>query len=139
MSEKFFSEKAPSPVGLYPHARKAGQFLFLSGIGPRNAKDNSIPGNVYDERGQLTSYDFVAQCHSVFQNVKTVLESCGSNWNQLIDVTVFLTNMQHDFKMYNQLYADYFRENQPCRTTIEIKSLPTAIAIELKCIAWMGD
>lgn len=135
MNEKISTDKAPLPVGAYPHARRAGNFLFLSGIGPRTAGSNIIPGNSYDEAGNLEAYDIEAQCHSVFRNVKTVLEESGSAWDKLIDVTVFLTNMKDDFAAYNRLYAEYFKDNQPCRTTVEIKSLPTPIAIELKCIA----
>jgi len=122
-------------VGLYPHARRVGNLLFLSGIGPREAGSNRIPGNEYDEAGNLIRYDIAAQCHSVFRNIRAVLEAAGCGWNDLVDVTVFLTNMKEDFPVYNQLYAEYFKDNQPCRTTIEIKSLPTPIAIELKCIA----
>ncbi len=135
MSEKISTVNAPQPVGLYPHARKAGNLLFLSGIGPRTAGTNVIPGNEYDAEGTLVSYDIAAQCHAVFHNVKIVLEASGSSWNQLIDVTVFLTNMKDDFATFNKLYAEYFKDNQPCRTTVEINSLPTPIAIELKCIA----
>src|SRR6186713_2176045 len=115
MSSKISTDKAPKPVGLYPHARRAGNLLFLSGIGPREAGSDNIPGNVYDEKGVLVKYDIAAQCHSVFKNVRTVLEESGSNWNQLIDVTVFLTNMKDDFTTYNKLYAEYFADNQPCR------------------------
>ncbi len=135
MSEKFSTDKAPKPVGLYPHARQVGNLLFLSGIGPREAGTNHIPGNEYDSEGRLVKYDIAAQCHSVFNNVKTVLEESGSEWNSMVDVTVFLTNMKDDFKTYNELYAQYFKDAQPCRTTVEIKSLPTPIAIELKVIA----
>ena len=137
MSEKNIinTNSAPKPVGLYHHARIVGNLLFLSGIGPRSAEDNSIPGNIYDDNKQLESYDFEAQCHSVFKNVKAVLEASGSNWNNLVDVTVFLTNMKKDFPVMNKLYAEYFTEAQPCRTTVEILSLPTPIAIELKCMA----
>ena len=135
MAEKIFTDKAPKPVGLYPHARRAGNLLFLSGIGPREPQSNNIPGNEYDGKGNVIKYDMEAQCHSVFKNVKTVLEESGSRWENLIDVTVFLTNMKDDFPVMNRLYAEYFKDNQPCRTTIEIKSLPTPIAIELKCIA----
>ncbi|MBA3649805.1 MAG: RidA family protein [Chitinophagales bacterium] len=135
MEDKFTTGKAPKPVGLYPHSRRSGNLLFLSGIGPRDATTDHIPGNVYDENGNLLKYDMEAQCHSVFKNVKTVLEESGSDWNKLLDVTVFLTDMKKDFDIYNKLYAIYFEENQPCRTTVEIKSLPTPIAIELKCIA----
>jgi 2-aminomuconate deaminase len=138
MNEKISTDKAPGPVGAYPHARRAGNFLFLSGIGPRTAGSNIIPGNSYDEAGNLASYDIEAQCHSVFKNVRTVLEESGSGWDNLVDVTVFLTNMKDDFAVYNRLYAEYFKDNQPCRTTVEIKSLPTPIAIELKCIAVIG-
>jgi len=134
-AEKITTDKAPKPVGLYPHSRKVGNLLFLSGIGPREAGTNNIPGNEYDESGKLVKYDIAAQCHSVFKNVKTVLEESGSSWNNLIDVTVFLTNMKTDFEIYNRIYSEYFKDAQPCRTTVEIKSLPTPIAIELKCIA----
>jgi 2-aminomuconate deaminase len=135
MSEKITTSKAPHPVGMYPHARRAGGLLFLSGIGPREAGTNTIPGNVYDETGKVVKYDIEAQCHSVFKNVKTVLEEAGSSWRNLVDVTVFLTNMKDDFPVMNRIYAEYFKDNLPCRTTVEIKSLPTPIAIELKCIA----
>lgn len=134
-SEKFDSQKAPEPVGLYPHARKVGNLLFLSGVGPRERGTKKIPGVDLDEKGNIISYDIETQCHSVFKNVKLILEDAGAKWDDLVDVTVFLTNMKDDFKTYNRIYAEYFKENQPCRTTVEINSLPTPIAIELKCIA----
>jgi len=129
------SQKAPEPVGLYPHARKVGNLLFLSGIGPRERGKKEIPGVELDDLGNILSYNIETQCHSVFKNVHTVLEDAGSNWDNLVDVTVFLTNMKDDFEIYNRIYAEYFKDNQPCRTTVEIISLPTPIAIELKCIA----
>ena len=132
---KFESQNAPEPVGLYPHAKQVGNLLFLSGIGPREKGKKDIPGVKLDQDGNIISYDIAAQCHSVFKNVHTVLEDAGSNWNKLVDVTAFLTNMKDDFKIYNRIYAEYFKDNQPCRTTLEICSLPTPIAIELKCIA----
>ena len=134
MSEKFSTNKAPAPVGLYPHARKVGELLFLSGIGPRTV-DNQIPGLELDKNGNFLSFDFEAQCRNVFDNVRIVLEESGSSWDKPIDVTVFLVNMKRDFAVYNKIYAEYFADNQPCRTTVEINSLPTPIAIELKCIA----
>ena len=133
--KKFESQNAPEPVGLYPHAKQVGNLLFLSGIGPREKGKKDIPGVELDQNGNIISYDIAAQCHSVFKNVRTVLEDAGSNWDNLVDVTVFLTNMKDDFKIYNRIYAEYFKDNQPCRTTLEICSLPTPIAIELKCIA----
>jgi len=133
--EKFHSSKAPEPVGNYPHAIKAGNFLFLSGIGPREQGKSKIPGVKLDKKGDIISYDIKTQCHSVFNNVRIILEESGSSWENLVDVTVFLTNMKVDFPIFNRLYGEYFKTNQPCRTTIEIKSLPTPIAIELKCIA----
>ncbi|MCO6359952.1 RidA family protein [Roseivirga pacifica] len=133
--EKFNSEKAPEPVGLYPHARKVGNLLFLSGVGPRERGTKKIPGVELDEHGNITSYNIAEQCHSVFKNVRLILEASGSSWDKLVDVTVFLTNMDADFKTYNAIYAEYFKDNQPCRTTLEINKLPTPIAIELKCIA----
>ena len=129
------SSKAPEPVGLYPHARKVGDLLFLSGVGPRERGQKDIPGVKLDSDGNIITYDIEAQCHSVVRNVRYILEEAGSGWDKLIDVTVFLTNMKDDFKTYNRLYAEYFKDNQPCRTTVEITSLPTPIAIELKCVA----
>ena len=122
-SSEIHSTRAPAPVGLYPHARRAGGLLFLSGIGPRRPGTNEIPAT------------FEEQCRSVFDNVRTVLEDSGAKWEDLVDVIVFLTDMKKDFATYNRLYAEYFATNRPCRTTVEILSLPTAISIELKCIA----
>jgi 2-aminomuconate deaminase len=133
--EQFQSEKAPEPVGAYPHARKVGNLLFLSGVGPRKKGTKEIPGVELDEYGQIKSYNIEVQCHAVFQNVKYILEASGSSWENLVDVTVFLTNMKDDFSTFNKIYSEYFQENQPCRTTVEVNSLPTPIAIELKCIA----
>ena len=129
------TKNAATPLGAYPHARRAGNLLFLSGIGPRNANDNSIPGLKLNDEGKILEYDFEAECHSVFANVKAVLEASGSNWNNIIDVTVFLTNMKKDFPLYNKIYATYFNDVQACRTTVEVLSLPTPISIELKVIA----
>lgn len=129
------SNKAPEPVGSYPHARRVGDLLFLSGIGPRERGQKAIPGVTLDENGEVMSYDIEAQCHSVFRNVREVLEASGAKWEHLVDVTVFLTNMKEDFKTFNAIYAAYFAEVQPCRTTVEVTALPTPIAIELKCIA----
>jgi 2-aminomuconate deaminase len=133
--EKFNSDRAPVAVGLYPHARKVGDLLFLSGVGPRKAGQTEIPGVTLDEYGNILDYDIETQCHSVFENIRFILEDAGSSWENILDVQVFLTNMKDDFKTYNKIYAEYFKDNQPCRTTIEIKSLPTPIAIELKIIA----
>ena len=133
--EKFNSDRAPKAVGLYPHARRVGNLLFLSGVGPRKAGQTDIPGVTLNTNGEIESYNIEEQCHSVFNNIKFILEDAGSSWEKIVDVQVFLTNMKDDFKTYNKIYADYFKNNQPCRTTIEIKSLPTPIAIELKVIA----
>ncbi len=133
------TEQAPKPVGLYPHARRVGNLLFLSGVGPRKAGTNKIPGVVLDSQGNITSYDIEAQCHSVFQNIRSILEAANASWMDLVDVTVFLTNMDDDFDTYNRIYGQYFSDNQPCRTTVEINKLPTPIAIELKCIAAFND
>lgn len=135
MSDRINADEAPEPVGSYPHARKHGDLLFLSGVGPRKKGSKDIPGVTLDVGGNISSYDIEEQCHSVFKNVRLVLEASGSSWDKLIDVTVFLTNMKDDFKTYNKIYAEYFKDNQPCRTTVEINCLPTPIAIELKCIA----
>lgn len=133
------SSKAPEPVGAYPHARKVNNLLFLSGVGPREKGTKKIPGVELDEKGNILSYDIEVQCHSVFQNIKWILEDAGSRWENIVDVTVFLTNMKDDFKTYNKIYAEYFKENQPCRTTVEINCLPTPIAIELKVIATVDE
>lgn len=135
VNEKIHSDKAPDPVGPYPHARKVGNLLFLSGVGPRKKGSKEIPGVTLDDQGRIESYDIEQQCHSVFQNVKFILEDSGSRWENLVDVTVFLTNMKDDFKIFNKIYAEYFTGNQPSRTTVEVNALPTPIAIELKCIA----
>jgi 2-aminomuconate deaminase len=134
-SQNFNSQNAPKPVGSYPHARRVGGLLFLSGVGPRERGKKEIPGVTLGKNGKITSYDIEAQCHSVFANVKAILKDSGSSWDNLVDVTVFLTNMKDDFQIYNKVYAEYFKDNQPCRTTVEINCLPTPIAIELKCIA----
>jgi 2-aminomuconate deaminase len=130
-----FSDQAPEPVGPYPHARKVGNLLFLSGVGPRKKGSKDIPGVTLDAQGNILAYDIVQQCHAVFENVRLVLEASGAHWENLVDVTVYLTNMKNDFATFNNIYAEYFRENQPCRTTVEVNALPTPIAIELKCIA----
>ncbi len=132
---KFDSNRAPEPVGLYPHARQVGGLLFLSGVGPRERGTKKIPGVELDDAGNIVSYDIEKQCRSVFNNVRMILEDSGSGWDKIVDVTVFLTNMKDDFKTYNRVYAEYFKDNLPCRTTVEINCLPTPIAIELKVIA----
>lgn len=134
-SDKIESSKAPEPVGLYPHARRVGNLLFLSGVGPRERGSKKIPGVELDEQGNIVSYDIAAQCHSVFKNIRYILEDAGSSWDKIVDVTVFLTNMKDDFPIYNKLWAEYFQNNPPCRTTLEINKLPTPIAIELKVLA----
>lgn len=133
--EIIHADNAPEPVGAYPHARRVGNLLFLSGVGPREKGSSKIPGVELDENGNILSYDIEAQCHSVFRNVKNILEAAGSKWENIVDVTVFLTNMKKDFPIYNKLYAMYFKDVQATRTTIEVNALPTPIAIELKVIA----
>jgi len=135
MPNSFDSPRAPEPVGLYPHARRVGNLLFLSGVGPRERGSKQIPDVELDDSGEIISYDIETQCRSVFQNVRYILEDAGSSWDKIVDVTVFLTNMKDDFAKYNKIYAEYFSDNRPCRTTVEISSLPTPIAIELKVIA----
>jgi 2-aminomuconate deaminase len=135
MSRRIESQRAPEPVGAYPHARRAGNLLFLSGIGPRVRGSREIPGVKLRDDGSVESYEIEAQCRSVFANVRAVLEESGSTWEQLVDVTVFLTDIRRDFAAYNRLWAEYFKDAQPCRTTVEVRALPTPIAIELKCIA----
>lgn len=134
-TDRFTTDKAPPAIGIYPHARRVGNLLFLSGVGPRQRGTSDIPGVEFDDAGQVVKHDIEAQCHSVFHNVRVILEEAGSAWKSLVDVTVFLTDMKRDFEAYNRIYADYFKDNQPCRTTVEVSSLPTPIAIELKCIA----
>ena len=138
MSESFESKRAPEPVGAFPHAKRVGNLLFLSGIGPRTRGSKEIPGVTLDSAGNVASYDIEKQCRAVFENVRLVLEDAGANWNDIVDVTVFLTNMKKDFPIYNKLYAEYFTGDgkpNPTRTTVEVTALPTPIAIELKVIA----
>ena len=139
MNQEFNSDLAPEPVGHYPHARRVGNLLFLSGVGPRKKGSKDIPGVTLDENRNILDYDIEEQCRSVFNNVRAVLESSGSSWENLVDVTVFLTNMKDDFQKYNEIYKEFFKNNRPCRTTVEINCLPTPIAIELKCIATIED
>ena len=142
MSDSIHARSAPRAVGHYPHARRVGRMLYLSGIGPRNPGDDGIPGNVVAADGSLASYDITAQCHSVFANVRAVLEASGACWGDLVDVTVYLTDMARDFRAYNAVWAEYFPDatQAPCRTTLGITALPTPIAIELKCLAMLpGD
>ncbi len=137
MNDVIDAGRAPRPVGVYPHARRVGNLLFLSGIGPRDPASNAIPGNEHDADGKLVAHDITAQAHAVFANVRAVLEASGSRWEDLVDVTVFLTDMARDFKAYNAVWAEHFPNpaTAPCRTTLGIDALPTPIAIELKCIA----
>ncbi|MCH7509864.1 MAG: RidA family protein [Proteobacteria bacterium] len=139
MSDTVRAGGAPKPMGAYPHARRVGDLLFLSGMGPRSPETDEIPGLVLGKNGEIQEYDMAAQCHAVFANVRSVLEAAGLGWGDLVDVTVFLTDMDRDFATFNRIYAEYFSDNQPCRTTVEINRLPTPIAIELKCIATTGD
>ena len=132
------SERAPEPVGAFPHARRVGNLLFLSGIGPRDRGRREIQGATLDEGGRVLAYDIETQCRAVFRNVRTVLEDAGSSWDRIVDVTVFLTDMQRDFPTFNRLWAEHFPVSPPARTTIEVGSLPTPIAIELKVVATVG-
>ena len=133
--ENLKSDRAPAPVGAYPHAKRVGDLLFLSGVGPRVPGSSDIPGVTLGKDGEVVSHDIEAQCRSTFDNIKKILEDAGSSWDDIVDVTVFLTDMKNDFPAYNRLYAEYFAQNQPTRTTIEINCLPTPIAVELKVIA----
>ena len=134
-SDGVVSNRAPEPVGAFPHARRLGNLLFLSGIGPRRRGSKEIPGVTLNKHGDIVSYDIAEQCRAVFNNVRTVLEDAGSGWDKIVDVTVFLTNMNKDFATYNRIYAEYVADNQPARTTVEVGALPTPIAVELKVIA----
>ncbi len=133
--DRVLSSRAPEPVGAYPHARRVGNLLFLSGMGPRQRGTKEIPGVTLDESGEVTAYDIEPQCQAVFENVRAVLEDAGSSWDNIVDVTVFLTNIRQDFPVFNRLYAKHFATNQPTRTTVEVSALPTPIAIELKVVA----
>ncbi len=138
-SKRIDSTRAPEPVGAFPHARRVGDLLFLSGIGPRKRGTKVIPGVTLNESGEIVEYDIAAQCRSVFENVRTVVEDAGGRWTDIVDVTVFLTNMKKDFPVFNRLYAEHFADNQPTRTTIEVGALPTPIAVELTVIAHIPD
>lgn len=133
-----FASGAAPPIGSYPHARIAGNFLFLSGIGPRPADNGPVPGTTFSEDGSVLDYDIAMQCHAVFGNVRAVLDGAGAALDDLVDVTVFLTNIERDFAAFNRVYAEYFPDDGPCRTTVEVNRLPTPIAIELKCVAFIA-
>ncbi|HRK60656.1 MAG TPA: RidA family protein [Candidatus Kapabacteria bacterium] len=133
------SERAPEPVGAYPHARRIGDFLFLSGVGPRERGQKKIPGVTLDEAGNIIDYDIRVQTESVFRNIRYIIEDAGASWSDIVDVTVFLTDMKKDFPIVNTLYAEYFAGINACRTTIEIGALPTPIAVELKVIVYVGN
>lgn len=137
MSDVIQASDAPKPVGVYPHARRVGNLLFLSGIGPRDPQTNLIPGTEHYADGRVRRYDIQGQARATFANVRTVLEASGARWEDLVDVTVYLTDMLRDFRAYNTVWAEYFPDpaNAPCRTTVGVIALPTPIAIELKCIA----
>lgn len=139
MTESVDSGNAPRPVGAYPHARRAGGFLILSGLGPRVPGSDEVPGNVHDASGALVSWDIEAQTRQLVANLEAVLASSGAGLGDLVDITVFLTDMQRDFAGFNRVYAEYFAEHRPCRTTVEVGALPTPIAVEFKCLAWIGD
>jgi 2-aminomuconate deaminase len=134
-----YCDNAPQAVGAYPHAKRVGNWIYLSGVGPRLAGSNEVPGNKTDSEGRLVEYDISAQCHSVIKNIQSILSEAGASLKNLVDVTVFLTDMKRDFSTFNEIYAGYFREAGPCRTTVEVNALPTEIAIELKCIAYLGE
>lgn len=135
MSDSFSSQRAPSPVGAYPHARRHGDLLFLSGLGPRPPGGGPVAGVTLDQDGEVISYDFASQVHAVLNNVRIVLEDAGASFSDLLDITVYLTDIKNDFATFNKIYAEYFDLQGPCRTTVEVNRLPTPIAIELKCIA----
>lgn len=137
--DRVLSSRAPEPVGAYPHAKRVGNLLFLSGMGPRLRGTKEIPGVTLDESGEVIAYDIEPQCQAVFENVRAVLEDAGSSWDNIVDVTVFLTNIKQDFPVFNRLYAKHFATNQPTRTTVEVTALPTPIAIELKVVATVGS
>ena len=136
--DRVLSSRVPEPVGAYPHARRVGNLLFLSGLGPRVRGTDEIPGVTLDEAGEVVAHDIEPQCQAVFENVRAVLEDAGSSWDNIVDVTVFLTNIKDDFQVFNRLYAKHFASNQPARTTVEVSRLPTPIAIELKVVATVG-
>jgi len=135
MTSKIEADKAPRPVGAYPHARRVGDLLFLSGLGPRVPGTNEVPGNIHDSNGELVDYDIEAQTRQLVENLDRVLEASGAARSNLVDITVFLTDMKRDFERFNKVYAEYFTDAAPCRTTVEINALPTPIAIEFKCVA----
>lgn len=135
MSDVIVSPRAPEALGPYPNARRVGNLLFISGMGPRRRGEKSVAGVELDAQGRVARYDIESQCRAVFDNVRVVLEDAGSSWERLVDVTVFLTDLERDWTTYNRIYAEYFGKVQPCRTTVGVARLPGPIAIELKCIA----
>lgn len=134
----YISDRGPDPVGAYPHARRVGGFLFVSGIGPRRRGEKDIPGVTRDAAGNVASYDITEQCRAVFDNIRVILEDAGAKWENIVDVTSFLTDMKRDFAAYNKVYEDYLGKVRPTRTTVEVRALPTQINVELKVVAWVG-
>jgi len=133
------SERAPEPVGPYPHGRRVGQLIFVSGIGPRRRGETAIPGVRLNSDGGVASYEFEVQCRSTLDNIRMILEDAGSSLDDVVDVTVYLTNMRGDFQTMNRIYAEYFTTNRPARTTVEVTALPTPIAVEIKVVAATGS
>jgi len=129
------TENAPPPVGPYPHARRAGELLFLSGIGPRKPGSGEIPGILRDDAGNAIGHDIEVQTRAAIENVRAILQEAGSSLENVHDVTVYLIDMKGDFQRFNEVYAEYFGRIQPTRTTVGVDELPTPIAIELKVIA----
>ncbi|MEC8276252.1 MAG: Rid family hydrolase [Myxococcota bacterium] len=130
---------APKPVGAYPHARRVGNLLYLSGVGPRQPGTDAIPGGPIKNANGPLDYDAAAQTRAVIENIKIILEASGASLSDIVDVTAFLIDMDRDFKSYNAVYAEYFTPIQATRTTIAIRALPTPIAVEFKVIAVLPD
>ena len=134
------TDSAPKPVGAYPHARRVGNMLYLSGVGPRQPGTNAIPGGpIHDENGEPLNYDIKAQTHAVVENVRRVVEEAGGTMEQVVDVTTFLVDMKRDFSGYNEVWAETLGTVGPTRTTLAIDALPTPIAVEMKVIVHLGE
>jgi 2-aminomuconate deaminase len=136
MNEKVMSKRAPEPVGPYPHARRVGDFIFVSGMGPRRPGTKEIPGVNQNALGKVTSHDIEVQTRATIENIRAVLKEAGADLVDVVDVSVFLTHMKDDFALFNRVYGEYFAKVGPTRTTVEVSSLPTSIAVELKVVAW---
>jgi 2-aminomuconate deaminase len=132
--ERVMTPDAPDPLGPYAHAVRAHGFVYCSGQGARDPRTGREAGVGYDEQGKVTSYDIAVQCEATLGNVHAVLEAAGTSWDRLVELTVFLKDMD-DFEAMNEVYARHFPNGGPARTTVGVSDLPADNYIEIRAIA----